>query len=85
MGDEPIARPLPAHSTAQTQNKRTHTFMPQVRFEPTIPVFEQAKTVYALGRVYTRGQDDVPTITEEYIYVRSKKQHEADRDERLAS
>jgi hypothetical protein len=42
-GDQPIARPLPAHRTAQTQNKRTKTSMTQVRFEPTIPVFERGK------------------------------------------
>jgi hypothetical protein len=35
-GDQPVARPLPIHRTAQTQNKRTQ---PQVGFEPTIPVF----------------------------------------------
>jgi hypothetical protein len=47
-GDQPITIPLPAHRIAQTQNKRTQTSMPQVRFEPMIPVFEQAKTVHAL-------------------------------------
>jgi hypothetical protein len=48
MGDLPVARPLPARRTAQTQNKRIQTSMSQVRFEPTIPVFEQPKTVHAL-------------------------------------
>jgi hypothetical protein len=38
-GDQPAARPLPEHRTAQTQNKRTQTFMPRVGLEPTIPVF----------------------------------------------
>jgi hypothetical protein len=33
-----------------TQNKRTQTSMPQAGFGPTIPVFEQAKTVHALAR-----------------------------------
>jgi hypothetical protein len=47
MGDQPVARLLPAHRTAQTQNKRTQTYMSQVGFEPTIPVFERAKTVHA--------------------------------------
>jgi hypothetical protein len=47
-GDQPVARPLPAHRTVRTQNKRTQTSMPQVGFEPTIPVFEQAKTIRAL-------------------------------------
>jgi hypothetical protein len=51
--DQPIAKPLPTHRTAQTQNKRTQKSMPQVGFEPTIPVFERAKTVHALGRAAT--------------------------------
>jgi hypothetical protein len=46
-GDQPVARPLP------TQNKRTHTTMPSVRFEPTISVFEQAKTVHTSDRADT--------------------------------
>jgi hypothetical protein len=37
----------------QTQNKRTQTSMPRVRFEPTIPVFECAETVHALDRAAT--------------------------------
>jgi hypothetical protein len=49
-GDQPVARPLPAHRTAQTQNKRTQTSMPWVEFEPTNPAFERAKTVHALDR-----------------------------------
>jgi hypothetical protein len=48
--DQPVARPLPTHRTTQTQNKRTQTPMPQVGFEPTIPVFERAKTVHASDR-----------------------------------
>jgi hypothetical protein len=36
--DQPIARPLPVHRTAQTQYKRTQTSMPRVGFEPTNPV-----------------------------------------------
>jgi hypothetical protein len=39
------ARPLPTHRTTQTRNKRTQTSMPRVGFEPTIPVFERAKTL----------------------------------------
>jgi hypothetical protein len=27
-GDQPVARPLPKHTTTQKQNKRTHTSMP---------------------------------------------------------
>jgi hypothetical protein len=34
----------------KTQNRRTYTSMPQVGFEPSIPVFEQVKTVHAIDR-----------------------------------
>jgi hypothetical protein len=53
MGDQSVTRLLPAHRTAQTQNKRTQTSMPRLRFEPTTPVFERAKTVHALDRAAT--------------------------------
>jgi hypothetical protein len=46
--DELVARPLPTHRTTQTQ-----TYMPRVGFEPTIPAFEQAKTVDFLDRAAT--------------------------------
>jgi hypothetical protein len=52
-GEQPVARPLPAHRTTQTQNKSTQTSMPRVGFELTIPVFEWAKTVHALDRADT--------------------------------
>jgi hypothetical protein len=42
-GDQPVARPLSAHTTRQTQNKRTYTSMPRVGFEPKIPVFERRR------------------------------------------
>jgi hypothetical protein len=51
-GDQPVARLLPAHRTAQTHNKRTWTPMPQVGFKSTIPVSEWTKTVHALRRVH---------------------------------
>jgi hypothetical protein len=53
-GDQPVAKPLPAHRTVLTQNKYTQTFMPHVGFELMIPVFERAKTVHAL--------DSAPTV-----------------------
>jgi hypothetical protein len=37
----------------KTQNKSTQTSMPGMGLEPTIPVFEQAKTVHALDRATT--------------------------------
>jgi hypothetical protein len=46
---------LPAHRTAQTQNKRTQISTPQVGFEPTIPVFKRAKTVPVLYRAAGHG------------------------------
>jgi hypothetical protein len=48
-GDQPVARPLPT----QTQNKRRYTSMPSVGLEPTIPVFERAKTFHDLDRAAT--------------------------------
>jgi hypothetical protein len=51
--DQPVARPLPAHRIAETQNKRTQTSTPQVGFEPAIPVFHRAKKVHALNLAAT--------------------------------
>jgi hypothetical protein len=51
-GDRPVARPLAAHRTAQTQNKRTQTSMSQAGFETTI-AFERGKTVHASVRAAT--------------------------------
>jgi hypothetical protein len=53
MGDQLVARPLPIHRTTQIQNKRTQTSIRLVVFEPTIRVFERAKTVHALDRAVT--------------------------------
>jgi hypothetical protein len=52
-GDQHVERRLPTHRAAQTQNKRTQTFMPRMGFEPTTSVFERAKTVYVLDRTAT--------------------------------
>jgi hypothetical protein len=51
--DQPVARPLPAHRTAQTQHKHTQTSMSWGGFGPKIPVFKRAKTVHALERTAT--------------------------------
>jgi hypothetical protein len=53
MGDQPVARPLPTHRTTQTQNKCTQTTMPRVGLEPTMPMFEQAKSVHDFDRTAT--------------------------------
>jgi hypothetical protein len=52
-GNQPVTRPLSTHRATQTQNKRPQTSMYRVGFEPTIPVFERAKTVHALDRAAT--------------------------------
>jgi hypothetical protein len=51
MGDQPVARPLPTQDNTNTE--RTQTSMPPVGFEPTIPVFEMAKTFHASDRAAT--------------------------------
>jgi hypothetical protein len=53
MVDQPVARPLPTHRTAQTHIKHMQTSIPRLEFEPRIPVFERAKTVHALDRAAT--------------------------------
>jgi hypothetical protein len=47
-GAQPIARLLPTHRIAQTQNKCTQTAMLWVGFEPTTAVPRWAKRVHAL-------------------------------------
>jgi hypothetical protein len=44
---------LLGRGSARRKDKRTQTSMPWVGFEPTIPAFERAKTVNALGHVAT--------------------------------
>jgi hypothetical protein len=55
MEDQPVARPMPTHKTAQTQNSRTQTLMLQVGFEPRIPVFKGGKDS---SRLRPRGHCD---------------------------
>jgi hypothetical protein len=45
--DQAVVSPLPTHRTTQAQNKLIQTFLPGVGLEPTIPVFDRAKTVHA--------------------------------------
>jgi hypothetical protein len=52
-GNQSVARPLPAHRTAQTHNKRTQTSMHRVKFEPTISLFEWPQTVHVADRAAT--------------------------------
>jgi hypothetical protein len=54
--DQPVARPLSTHRTAQTQIKHTQTSMPRVGLELTILVFERAKTVQALDHYQKNAQ-----------------------------
>jgi hypothetical protein len=61
MGDQPVTRLLPTHRPIQTQNKRTHTSMPRVEFEPTTPVFERANVVHDIDRTATVFGEKVHT------------------------
>jgi hypothetical protein len=56
-GDQPVSRPLLTHRTTRTQ-----TCMPRIGFQPTIPVFERAKTVHAL--------DGAATVIGTVMYLR---------------
>jgi hypothetical protein len=53
MVDQPVARLLPTHRTAQTQNKDKQTSVPRVGFESTTPALDQTKTVHALDSAAT--------------------------------
>jgi hypothetical protein len=52
-GNQPVPWLLPAHRTAQTQSEHKQISMVQIGFEPTIPMFERAKTVHALYSAVT--------------------------------
>jgi hypothetical protein len=80
-GAQPVARPLPIHRTTQTQNKRTQTFMPKVDFEPTIPVFERAKTVHALDRAATV----IGLFSVYFTYIKKKIRNQLTRSPCYAS
>jgi hypothetical protein len=82
-GDQPVARPLPAHRT-HTQNKRTQSSMPRVGLEPTTPVFKWAKKLclrsrgncdwheqsYLNIKVQTdSGARPVSHLTDTYIFI----------------
>jgi hypothetical protein len=53
LDDQPLSRPLPTHTTTQTQNKCKQISMSRVGFEPTIPAFKGPKTVHFLDRAVT--------------------------------
>jgi hypothetical protein len=66
-GDQPVSKPLHAHRTAQTQNERTQTSMPQVVFEPTILVLERPKTFHASHlEAFVKGKKEL-SATEFYL------------------
>jgi hypothetical protein len=52
-GDQPVARPLLAHRTAKTQNKRIQTSVPRVGFKLMIPLFEWGKISHVLDHAAT--------------------------------
>jgi hypothetical protein len=41
---------MPLHTKYNTNTEQMQTFMPLVRFEPTIPLLEWAKTFHVLDR-----------------------------------
>jgi hypothetical protein len=51
-------------SATYTQKTQTQTSMPQVEFEPMIPVLEGAKTVHALDRTATVIVSSAHTLNE---------------------
>lgn len=53
MGDHPVPRRMPTHKIAPTQNKRAHTSLFQVGFEPSTSVLERVNTVQASDRTAT--------------------------------
>jgi hypothetical protein len=56
LARRPVARPLLTQNTTQYK-KMPHTSMPQVQFEPTIPVFEwQANALYRSATVIRWNQ-----------------------------
>jgi hypothetical protein len=50
-GDQNFAKPLPTQD--KTNTEQTQISVPRMRFEPTIPVFEQAKLYRSLSRATT--------------------------------
>jgi hypothetical protein len=73
-GRSAVASPLPTHRTAQTQNKRTQTFTHHAGFEPTILMFERAKTINALDRAATKI-GNVIVCVRTLARILNKKQH----------
>jgi hypothetical protein len=57
--DQLVARTLTwTQDNTNTEQTHTQTSIAWVGFEPTIPVFERAKTVLALGREHTKKTGD---------------------------
>jgi hypothetical protein len=62
LGGGSARRKAATYTGQHKQNKRTQTSTPLVGFEPTIPVFERAKTVHALDRAANVvGSHDIKT------------------------
>jgi hypothetical protein len=66
-GEQPIARPLPAHRI------NAQTSMPRVGFERTIAAFERVKTVHALDRTATVTVLQLSTCFKRHMVFRSKR------------
>jgi hypothetical protein len=67
-GHQPITRPLPIHKATQTQNKRTHTYVPRVGFETTISTFERTVKIHALDRAATMFVFPITTYSKCHLY-----------------
>jgi hypothetical protein len=48
-GDQPVARPLPTHTTAQTQNKRKHTSRETLTHDPSVCASENTSSLTPRG------------------------------------
>jgi hypothetical protein len=71
-----MSLPSPTHRIAQTQNKRTETFMHRVGFEPSTLVFLRAKTVHAPdGAAAVIGNHSIYALLEnQYFKLHARRQ-----------
>jgi hypothetical protein len=71
LRDQPVARQLPRQNNTNTE-KRRHTSVFRVGFEPTILVFEWAKTLRVIDRMTTAAIDgNKADVLRKYNYIRS--------------
>jgi hypothetical protein len=61
------------HTGQHKQNKGTLTSMPRKGFEPTIPVFERAKTVHDLDRAATVIGKELHYVSQYFRFRKENK------------